>query len=380
METRSIAGTALPSASKLLVSGEIILYRLFDVGYEIHLDNAFDRLLSSAPERPKPIRGEASAIQITNLPVTVHLGTECLPIDTRTEDADISARLFDFGVISLRAKLPLPAKTNWDAFCAFGSAVGVGHSADLFDACLDRLLGRIGPAIERPGRSPVTEEYTVFRVHRLEDASGELVPVSSLTDEEIARLLLSESRPLSAGARSELLSPRFSYYEDDMTVLTWGSALVVESVVEDMDVQYVLEFANAQLLELRFYDAMLDQELPRTYDEIAAARKRFHLLGRRFSRLLGVVQTRVADATEAVERVDNSLKVTDDVFLARIYAAALDIFRGPTWRRGIDRKVAIIRDAYAMLNAESQARRTEVLELTIIVLILVEIILAFVWR
>ena len=195
---------------KLLVSGEIILYRQFDVGYEIRLDKAFDLLLSSAPERPKPIRGEASAIQIPNPPVTVHLGTECLSIDTRTQDAEISARLFDFGVVSLRAKVPLPAKTNWDAFCAFGAAIGGGHSADLFDASLDRLLARIGPAIERPGRSPVTEEYTVFRVHRLEDASGEPVPVSRLSDEEIARLLLSEPRPLSPGARSELLSPRFS--------------------------------------------------------------------------------------------------------------------------------------------------------------------------
>ena len=54
--------------------------------------------------------------------------------------------------------------------------------------------------------------------------------------------------------------------------------------------------------------------------------------------------------------------------------------RGPTWRRGIDRKVAIIRDAYTMLNAESQARRTEIMELIIIVLIGVEIALALIWR
>jgi uncharacterized Rmd1/YagE family protein len=64
------------------------------------------------------------------------------------------------------------------------------------------------------------------------------------------------------------------------------------------------------------------------------------------------------------------------VFLARIYGAATDVFRGPTWRRGIDRKVAILRDAYTMLNAEAQARRAEVMELAIIALIAVEIVLA----
>ena len=116
------------------------------------------------------------------------------------------------------------------------------------------------------------------------------------------------------------------------------------------------------------------------YDEVESARRGFHFLGRRFSRLLAALQTRVADATEAVERAENSLKVTEDVFLARIYTAALEIFRGPTWRRGIDRKVAIVRDTYVMLNAESQARRAEILEIIIVGLITLEIALALVFR
>ena len=75
-----------------------------------------------------------------------------------------------------------------------------------------------------------------------------------------------------------------------------------------------------------------------------------------------------------------SLKVTDDVFLARIYAAALEIFRGGTWRRGIDRKLAILRDSYGMLNAESQARRAEMLEIIIVLLIGFEILLTLLGR
>jgi len=140
----------------------------------------------------------------------------------------------------------------------------------------------------------------------------------------------------------------------------------------------VLEFANAQLLELRYYDLVLDRELPRMYDRIADARGRFRLLGRRYSRLLSALQERVAEATELVERTENSLKMTDDVFLARIYATTLELFRGRAWRDDIDGKLAIIRDAYTMLNAESQARRSEALELVIVVLILFEVAMAFV--
>jgi hypothetical protein len=151
---------------------------------------------------------------------------------------------------------------------------------------------------------------------------------------------------------------------------------VVEPVRHDTDVQYVLEFANAQLLELRWYDAVLDAELPAIQTLLVQARQGFHLFGRRYSRLLERLQRRVADSVELVERVENSLKVTDDVFLARVYAQALEEFRERVWRSGIDRKMRIVRDTYDMLNAESIARRSETLEVVVVLLIALEIALA----
>jgi hypothetical protein len=89
------------------------------------------------------------------------------------------------------------------------------------------------------------------------------------------------------------------------------------------------------------------------------------------------MQTLVAATTEVVERAENALKVTDDVYLARVYSAALEVFRGRQWRAGIDRKLAIIRETYGMLNAEAQSARGEVLEIAILALIAVEIVLSF---
>jgi hypothetical protein len=115
------------------------------------------------------------------------------------------------------------------------------------------------------------------------------------------------------------------------------------------------------------------------YDRIAERRVGGRaLFGRRYASLLTALQTLVADSTEIVERAENALKVTDDVFLARVYAAALDLFRARVWRGGIDHKLAIIRQTYAMLNAEAMAARNEVLEAAIIVLIIVEIVIAVV--
>ena len=369
-----------PPPGEPRVHAEAIVYRLFDVGYGIALDRAFDFLASSAPERRRPSRGEAQTIQIPNPPVTASLGTETIEIGGRPVEAELSARLFDFGAVSLRARVSAPPELAWSAFASWGAALGGVPWTELFARARDRLLSRIAPAVEQPSVSPLTEDYTVFRVHQLLDCHGAPFPPGDLQDGDISRLLLGEPRPLSATARKDLLSPRLSYFEDDLAVLTWGTALVVEPVRDDTDVQYVLEFANAQLLELRWYDAILDAEVPAIQTMFVQARQGFHLLGRRYSTLLERLQRRVADSVEVVERVENSLKVTDDVFLARVYAQALAEFRERTWRSGIERKMEIVRDTYDMLNAESIARRSETLEVVIVLLIMFEIGLALLKR
>ena len=56
----------------------------------------------------------------------------------------------------------------------------------------------------------------------------------------------------------------------------------------------------------------------------------------------------------------------------------MELFRERAWRAGIDHKLGIIHQTYAMLNAESMAVRNEVLEITVILLIFIEIVLALV--
>lgn len=360
------------------LSGAAVVYRLFDVAYAIDLTRALDLLATYAPERVRPVRGEAQALQIRNPPVTVLLGTEALVIDGRPQPAEISARIFDFGVVSLRLRVATPDGLDWAAFTRFGLAVN-GHDAvtTVVTQQLRLLLERIAPALERPGVADVREDYTVFRVTSAQHQDGTMARADELGTLDVVPLLLGESRPLSVEARRELLPHRFSYYADDLAILTWESALVIEPGEQDTDLQYVLEFANAQLLELRYYDAILDGELPRMYDAIEAARrKRGVFPGRRFAGPLSRLQTVVADTTEVVEQAENALKVTDDVYLARVHSAALEIFRGRAWRAGIDRKLAILRDAYTMLNHEAQAARSETLEMAIVLLIVAEIVMA----
>ena len=397
------------------VRGAAVVYRLCDVGDEIRLDRA-DALLtegtgrSSArrttlreissrgtqefrvPEQPTrrgdaaPVAGHtrtsADAIQIKNPPLAVDLGTDRLSIDGRTREIRVSARLFDFGVISLRLHIHAPHELSWTDYVSFATAAATAPDiGPLVERQLDLLLERVREAIVGFELAPIVEDYVVYRVESLTDGSGGPVPRSVMRSLDVAPLLLEDSREIAEEALAELLPHRFSYYADDLAVVSWNSALVVDPVPDDTEVQFILEFANAQLLELRCFDERLDRELPTMHDRVASARAGVRaLLHRRFAGVLGELQTLVAESMAIVERVDNSLKVTDDVYLARVYSAALSLFRERAWRNGIDRKLAIMRETYAMLNAESQAARAEVLELAIIVLIVGELLAAALLR
>ncbi|MFO7262222.1 MAG: hypothetical protein DIU52_013800, partial [bacterium] len=85
------------------------------------------------------------------------------------------------------------------------------------------------------------------------------------------------------------------------------------------------------------------------------------------------------EVTEITERIDNAIKVTEDVYLARIYASALELFRVPSWVTSVDRKLAILKDTYTALSDEAATIRIEVLEAAIVLLIILEILLAFVF-
>lgn len=358
----------------LRVTGSATAYRLYDIGYAIALDGAATLLTESTRLRPR--RTEAQAIQIANPPLSAPLGTRELPIGNAAHLATLSAHFFDFGVCSIQVRVDAPASISWHAFSDFGRSVTAATEIErIIEAEVRRLVAQLGSTIDRARIAPLSEEYVVFRLDRIEGAAPGATASELFPDEQLVSILLGEDRPLSAAARKELLPHRFSYYDDDLTVLTWDNALVVEPRAEDRDVEYVLEFANAQLLELRMYDATLDTELPALYDRIATARarRRTRLFGR-VRTVLSDLQTRLADVTETVERVENAIKVTNDVYLARIYAAALALFREDAWRVGLERKLRILRETYTMLHDEAQATRAEALEVAIVVLILFEVI------
>ena len=263
--------------------GAVVALRLFDVAYAIDLARA-EGLLAEQARTSRRIRLSATPPKAMAFGVPP-LALELEPVVLALEGEDVAAvatvRLYDFGAVTIALRVPI-VNVTWADFVRQLNAVdrSVTAADDMWDRLLRRVRELLGPAMNRAEDSRVQEDYLIGVVHTFEPK----LTAAALRDSvDLVPLLSGEQRPLSDGARYELLRQRFSYYTDDLVVLTWDRAFVYEPR-GDSDVLDVLEVANAQLLEMRYYDELLDDELPRMYDLVAKARRaRTLLASRRFA-------------------------------------------------------------------------------------------------
>lgn len=82
-----------------------------------------------------------------------------------------------------------------------------------------------------------------------------------------------------------------------------------------------------------------------------------------------------ADICEVIEKINNLIKVTEDVYYARVYATMLKVLRGGQWSESVSHKLGIIQDNYSMLSDEVRTQHSNFLEWIIIVLIAIEIVM-----
>lgn len=382
MQSSSLADAVAKGDGELRVElGAVVALRLFDIAYAIDLaqvERLWAERVRTGSSRSQLSGPPAKAIAFDVPPVVLNLDALSLQIEGRNVQAAVSARLYDFGVVTLALRVPVLGMP-WPAYVslvnAFDILVGPQSTTTIWQSLLENVRQTLGSALQMPSRSMIQEDYLWAGVQRW---SEPLTGTELQARIDLEPLLSGEDRPLSEGARRELLRHRYSYYEDDLVVLTWDRAFIYEPR-GDTDVADVLEVANAQLLEMRYYDERLDEELPRMYDLVEETRRTIHLLApRRFANLARTLYALVAEVTEITEKVDNALQVTEDVYLARVYANALSQFRVPSVSAAVERKLSIIRDTYAALYDEASTTRGGLMEAAIVILILIELVLALI--
>ena len=369
-----IVNTPLPA----IAEGSLRLYRCYDIGYSIDLEQASSALRNPAERRRSPLRvRQTRSVQVAQAPLSVDLGQEPVDLAGLAVTGRMRATVYELGAVTVTLVLPLPTPLTWEQVAEL-MAMAQDPPLTLlgrFDATLEELRRLLAKATSRPARSAAVEDYSVLVIQRLD---GDLPLDELLAHPRVQSAFLGERRPLSAHATG--LITRLSYYPDDAALLSWNGAMLIDPDPRAADTAAdLLEFANVQLLLLRTYDADVDREVDGIEARLARLRGDGRYLNfgvRRYTRLMHDVLTLVAEVNTVTDGLDNAIKFTDDVYWNRLYSAMLEVLSVRTWRRALDTKLTLLRETYSMLHAQADAERAATLEWMIIALIVLEIVLA----
>lgn len=353
---------AAPSPARVADATLHLLYA-FDVGQQIDLDVCRERL-GGGRQRPSP-----TYFRFEPEPVRVALACETLPLAGRRTSTQLDAIVYDFGALTLCYEIPFAG--TLEEWVALSAAATADRSVERdATARAHALLGQMGAAVRLPALAPLVEDYLIFQVRSLVGPPG---PLDLLRQEPaaLARILRGETQPLSGDEMEDALSARISYGPQDLALVDWNAAILFEE--DAADALAVLDFANAQLTEMRYLDTRLDRALDRSYEALAGRVRGARLDHRRVGRMQ-------VDGAVLFERVSNALKLVGDQYFARLYRIAAARFHLKTWNESILRKLETIESIYQKLSERASTRRMEILEWLIILLIALGLVLPWLIR
>jgi len=353
-----------------VISGHITAFFLFDVAEAIDLGGLQRELGGGVAARLALKPTAPPYVQYRQPPITIdgHV------IDLAdAEGFNVRFKAFDYGVISVA--LTRPVSGTWDEWVAWGrSCYENGTLPRAAERLVRALVSRIARAVTRLRPDFLAEDYLVFTVTQLDETMSSDALIAARGG-AIAQLLRGERSPLSTEERDEILRHRISYFADDLVIPTWNSAFIRDTESGAQAEIEILEFANSQLLEFRYYDQLLDAELERVYPQLQRDGWLYNWVARRYSRAARQIQSLYIDVTELTDRTENALKIVGDVYAARLFALTAARLGLDQWKASVQEKLRTVGDIYRFAVEQTSMARGEVLEITVVVILVIELVL-----
>jgi hypothetical protein len=357
---------------EMIRSGQVFALYLFDVAETIDPTAASGLVVGGTRARLELKAPTPHYVQYQQAPLLFDGSVVAM---TGLDGFQLAFRIFDYGVISLR--LSKPFSGTWSDLSRTAQLLVENEALERqAEAACRALAERLRPSLSKPRQTLLSEDYVIFAVHELDrrHSADDLVQAHG---EVIAGLLRGESAALSRQERDEVLGHRISYLADDLAIPTWSAAFVYDTPSGTLAAVEIFEFANSQLLQFRYYDELLDDELAVIYS--AMQRKHWYdwITGRHYARAARQVHALFIDVNELTDRTENALKVIGDVYAARLFSlvcARLDLNR---WKTNVGEKLKTLDDIYRFAVEQVSLSRGQLMELTVVAILVIELVLLF---
>jgi hypothetical protein len=285
-------------------------------------------------------------------------------------------KLLPVGAISITVRVPF-AVSHFEELVAFHDLqFSNGSLHDEVQKLAQEVITELRGHLIRPQlQLPEEEAYTVFCIsapvldpddHPLKaeqwfQAHRRRIAALLTQEEEVERLSKQEAE--------ESTGRYLSYYDNDIVVVDWDAALLVDEPADFDETLFIMELANLQLAELEAYDRLLDDALERSYRDLGERplRSRGHTM--RELREIRIDMARFND------ELSNTSKFFGDWHLARIYEKISSRFHLADWHRVIDGKLKTLDDLYQILKHDQNNRVMLWLEIGIVLLFIIDLVI-----
>ncbi|HSU55355.1 MAG TPA: hypothetical protein VLT36_14965 [Candidatus Dormibacteraeota bacterium] len=357
-------------------SGEVVYIYAFDVAYEMTRQPVRELLgqpvaqFSVDTSKRSPRQLFFYRPQMVRLPPLERIGPHG-PI--RMERV---IKLLPVGAISITVRVPFEVSQIEDLVAFHDLQLSNGSLQEEVRRLAEEVRHELASYFIRPVKQLADEEaYTVFCIQSpllTEDGAS----VSSETwwranRRSVASLLTQEPEidHLSRQEADESTGRFLTYYEHDLVVIDWDAALLIDQKQNFDETLYIMELANLQLAELEAYDRMLDDSLDRAYRDLST-----RTIGQR-TNIMRVLREIRIDMARLSDELSNISKFFGDWHLARIYENISARFHLSDWHKTLDRKLQTLDDLYQLLNHDQTNRWMLILEVTIVLLFIIDLVI-----
>lgn len=353
-------------------SGQIVLFYLFDVADTIDLQVISRTIGGTTAAKLAPKQATPAYIQYDKPPLSFE--GEVVGLD-EVDGFKPRVRLYDYGVVSIALTRP---------FCgSWNDLVGLGQTlieSDEFEqraeAMCRTIVERTKPALVGLRSKYVQEDYLAYVVNVLDQPQPSDQLLAERGD-QIAVMLRGERQTLSDQEKATILRHRISYLADDLVIPTWNAAFVYDTPTGAQAALEIVEFANSQLLEYRYYDERLDDELTAIYARLQKPSWWDQWRGSRYTRAARQVHALFIEIHEVTDRTENALKFIGDIYAARLFWLVAERLGLATWKADIETKLKTLDDIYRFAVEQASSARGNFLELTIVAILVLELVLFF---
>lgn len=354
----------------IIHKGKIYAYRIFDIGGEVNLSVAASILEKKESVSRYYLRKTHRSLIISERPMVITLAPQNFAINNKMYGVGVSAKLWSFGSISLQMTFSLEDSHSLEQLGEIGYFIENNPEFHHFAfKNMKHLVEFVSPAI---AGHEVWSDYEDYLIYNIEQADGiDLAHPESLLRDDITSLIFAEKPTAFAQSVNDSMSKHILQYgKDDLVMIHWNGAIICDPE-DGEDVADIIEFAVCQLLELRFYDQLLDKQLATLYQNID--NKKASMWRNPYAHLSTQAALQYIELSEIIDKIGNAFKTTGDFYYATIFRAATQKFYIQDWRLSVSNKLNNLAEVSKLFQGEVNERRNQFMEATIIALITIEV-------